>query len=234
MTQTQNKGSESHKLKTESLKLEQDNKNKYLMDQIADLHALLNSKLNQIDSMMEKVNKMDELTQKMDSFDEFSRNLHDKVTLNESAGNKLMESLKKAETKMDQSAKTLNKLKTMAGLGDSDDIGNMSASDGAGMFGSNKGRGESVGGLGEVGLTPHDLKRLSENMKSFEVGEYVSKDIIDKQYNQLLTMIKSQGEQVRNAFEGDVNPSSERLKNEIMKYIDDKLSSMPSQEMMDQ
>lgn len=194
MTQTQNKGSESHKLKTESLKLEQDNKNKYLMDQIADLHALLNSKLNQIDSMMEKVNKMDELTQKMDSFDELSRNLHDKITLNESAGNKLMESLKKAETKMDQSAKTLNKLKTMAGLGDSDDIGNMSASDGAGMFGSNKGRGESVGGLGEVGLTPHDLKRLSENMKSFEVGEYVSKDIIDKQYNQLLTMIKSQGE----------------------------------------
>lgn len=241
MGQSQNKGSESQNIKIESQKLEQDKLNRKLHDRIEELTNLLNSKISQIDNLSNQFKKMDELTQKMESFDELSRDLTDKIQKNESESMAMKESFKKAESKMDQNSKTLKKLKTMAGIEDGDNSDPMTGSNSQGLFGNgsynDKSRRESLASaaaLEEMGMTPQDLKRLSQSMKNIDVGDFVTSKAFQKQYDDLLSMIKSQGEQVRNAFEGDVNPSSERLKNEIMKYIDDKLSNMPSQEMFDQ
>eukprot|EP00801_Mesodinium_rubrum_P001182 Mrub_01182.p1 GENE.Mrub_01182~~Mrub_01182.p1 ORF type:complete len:783 (-),score=191.17 Mrub_01182:16-2175(-) len=241
MGQSQNKGSESQNIKIESQKLEQDKLNRKLHDRIEELTNLLNSKISQIDNLSNQFKKMDELTQKMESFDELSRDLTDKIQKNESESMAMKESFKKAESKMDQNSKTLKKLKTMAGIEDNDNSDPMTGSNSQGLFGNgsynDKSRRESLASaaaLEEMGMTPQDLKRLSQSMKNIDVGDFVTSKAFQKQYDDLLSMIKSQGEYVRNAFEGDVNPSSERLKNEIMKYIDDKLSNMPSQEMFDQ
>jgi len=128
----------------------------------------LNTRIGQIDSLIEKTSILEELSNKFDSMDEINKTLQEKMNQNDIINNKIMTDLTKAENKMDQSAKTMKRLATMAGI--ADENGNIGDDIAGGSRDSLKGGMGRPGDELMPGMSKSDYKKLTESMLNFDTN----------------------------------------------------------------
>lgn len=167
----QSNGSEKYENKIESQKIEQDKTNKNLQDKIKELMEQMNSRMGQIDNLVSKSAQMELLASKLNDIEDNGKLMQEKLTKSEEQSKKLMTDLKKCETSMDNSAKTLKRLSVIAGISDEDPNDPSSHLGFAGGFGNGNGNGSSSG---VSGMTPSELKKLTESLTKFDNGSYVT------------------------------------------------------------
>lgn len=102
----------------------------------------------------------------MNDLDDNNKTMQEKLTKSDEQSKKLMTDLKKCENNMDNNSKVLKRLSVIAGISEEDPNDPSSQYGHAGGFGGGFGGGNNNSGI--PGMTPTELKKLSESLTKFD------------------------------------------------------------------